>query len=327
MSFRKRLTTHRFLLALIVILVALGVWFRKESFTQVFILRTANTPQKIELLFVGDIMLSREIGHSMQTRGNWNFPFERVAETLQSADLAFGNLEGPMSTRGINLGSIYFFRADPRAIKGLQFAGFDVLSVANNHIWDYGKEAFEDTLLHLKEARITPVGGAENYAQAHKASIREVKGIKIGFLGYTNLLPKSLGEPQSKPTIAWFDPVIVKQDIAEAKRQADIVIVSIHWGNEYELSPTRGQEIVAHELIDSGALLVIGHHPHVVQKTESYHGGYIAYSLGNFVFDQNFSEDTGRGLMVRIILADTKVVKTEQLPLVFNTFFQPSLAR
>lgn len=279
----------------------------------------------ITLLFVGDIMLSRLIGDIMARNNDWRYPFLETADFLKSADITFGNLEGPISARGTNVGSIYSFRSDPRAIEGLLYAGFDVLSIANNHIWDYGADAVRDTLVVVKNVGIGVVGGGTNYQEAHTPVIKEVKGAKVAFLGYTDLIPSSLGSKTSKPAIAYLNLEQAITDIKEARKLADLVAVSVHWGNEYETTHNLNQEKVAKAFIDAGAQLIIGHHPHVVQPVEEYNGGYIAYSLGNFVFDQNFSPDTKNGLALKITLTNKKVSQIESLQIRFNSSYQPIL--
>jgi poly-gamma-glutamate synthesis protein (capsule biosynthesis protein) len=281
--------------------------------------------EEITLVFVGDIMLSRNIGQIMVREDNWNYFFEPVAEYLKSADLTFGNFENPMSDRGVKVGSIYSFRVDPRAVAGLVYGGFDVLSLANNHIWDYGREAFEDTRKILTDNAISYVGAGDDYAGAHTPVVKDVNGTKIAYLAYTNLLPGFLLRTDSAPAVA--APLIetVAQDVMRAKNVADIVIVSFHWGNEYETVHNADQEQRAKAAIDAGADLVIGHHPHVVQEVVKYGNGYIAYSLGNFIFDQNFSPDTSWGLTLKATVKDKKIISVEEYPVTFNKTFQPSL--
>ncbi len=277
------------------------------------------------LLFVGDIMLSRNIGKLMVKNDDWSYPYRLISDTLRDADLTFGNFENPVSDRGVLSGSIYSFRVDPRAIPAFREAGFDVVSLANNHIWDYGQDAFMDTLTILNTHGIATVGAGVDFSQAHTAVIQEVKGTKVAFLAYTNLLPGFLGRPDGAPAVAYPDLTQISADILEAKKKADIVVVSYHWGDEYETSHNRTQGDLAHATIDAGADLVIGHHPHVVQEVEKYKHGYIAYSLGNFIFDQNFSPDTSHGLMLQVEIKKKSIVSVDELQVHFNSTFQPHL--
>lgn len=275
------------------------------------------------LIFVGDIMLSRNIGSLMLKKSDWKFPFLKIADFLKEADLLIGNLEGPISSGGVRSGSIYSFRADPRAVDGLLYAGFDVLSVANNHIWDYGRAACEDTLDILEDSGIGVIGGGRNYEEAHAPLIKEINEIKIAFLGYTNLLSRNLTTEGAKPAIAYLEKERMVLDIGKAKEAADFVAVFLHWGDEYQTRHNKQQEELAHAAVGAGAKLVVGHHPHVVQDTEEYNGGYIAYSLGNFVFDQNFSEGTRKGMVLKVVLRGKEISRVEPITIRFNLQFQP----
>jgi len=283
----------------------------------------SGNDKETKLLFVGDIMLSRNVGSSMLTKGDWNYPFEKISDYIKNADLSFGNLEGPISINGIKVGSIYSFRADPRSIEGLLYSGFDVLSVANNHMWDYGSEAFKDTLKNLKDNKINYVGGGLSYDEAHTPLIKEINNTKVAYLAYTNLLPSSLGMRGDKPTIAYPNQDQISLDIQNAKKISDIVIVSFHWGEEYETHHNSYQEKLAHFTIDAGVDLIVGQHPHVAQDVEEYNGKYIAYSLGNFIFDQNFSKDTNSGLILKVTIKNKKIedVKTQKIG--FTHTYQP----
>ncbi|MEK7187438.1 MAG: CapA family protein, partial [Patescibacteria group bacterium] len=147
--------------------------------------------KEVKVMFVGDVMISRAVGDKIEKAKNPNYPFILVASTTQSMDILFANLETPISTRGKNQGSIYSFRADPKVVNGLVFAGFDVVSLANNHIWDWGKDALSDTVEILQKNNIATVGAGKNLEEAEKPAVIKKKGTTFAFLGYTNLLPKS----------------------------------------------------------------------------------------------------------------------------------------
>ncbi len=283
-----------------------------------------ETPSKVTLLFGGDVMLSRGIGSVMRKRNDFAYPFRSVAELVRAADIAVVNLESPISSRGKNIGSIYSFRADPRAVEGLTHAGIDVVTLANNHAGDYGADALLDTFEIVRSKGIAVVGAGENMRAARTPVFRYVDGIRIAFLGYTPIAPAWLTSTSSAPAVAPFDEKLIKEDIAAAVTAgADIVAVLLHWGNEYETTHTPQQQALARTLIDSGATLVIGHHPHVVQGVERYKGGVIAYSLGNFVFDQNFSEDTRHGLLLKVVLHDGQISEVKEIPIRFSDSYQP----
>jgi len=286
--------------------------------------RTKEKPTT--LMFVGDVMLDRGVEYMIKKhgKGDYRFPFLKIADYLKQADLLFGNLESPISDKGQKVGSIYSFRTDPKAIEGLIYAGFDVLSVANNHIFDFGKEAMEDTFLNLKKAGIEYVGGGFNEVEAYSPIIKEANETKIAYLAYTNLGSKNWQAKGNFPGIAWLDEKIEK-NIKQTKEKSDLVIVSMHFGSEYQSQPNSEQKHFAHLAIDSGADLVIGHHPHVIQPIEKYKEGYIAYSLGNFVFDQGFSKQTMRGLLLKILVKNGKIKKVVPIEIKINQYFQPEI--
>ncbi|PIQ92918.1 MAG: poly-gamma-glutamate biosynthesis protein [Parcubacteria group bacterium CG11_big_fil_rev_8_21_14_0_20_39_14] len=282
-----------------------------------------NPQNTVTLMFVGDVMLSRQVGKKMEKENNWKWPFLKIADTLKEADILFGNLEGPISDKGKNIGSIYSFRTDPRAIEGLNFAGFDVLSVANNHILDWDREAMEDTLRKLKEAGINYVGGGFNEEEAHSAALKEAGGLKFAFLGYCGVGTEYWEAQKDKSGIAWLKKERLKEDIEKAKALADLVFVSMHFGEEYQTKQNSEQKDFARLAIDAGADLVIGHHPHVLQPIENYKNGYIAYSLGNFVFDQTFSPQTKESVVLKIIVENGKIKVVIPLKAEISNDFQP----
>jgi len=276
------------------------------------------------VLFGGDVMLSRNIGTLMLERDGWAYPLWRIAPLLHSADITFVNLEGPISSRGTNHGSIYSFRADPRAVATLTAAGIDVVSLANNHIFDWGPEALQDTVILLDEAGIIHAGAGQNYEAAHTPAVISRGGISFAFLAYTNLVPRSFTLASSTPAVAWAEPDAIAEDIRRAREQADAVIISFHFGDEYSLTHNAFQETLAHAAIDAGATLVIGHHPHVVQEVGKYKDGYIAYSLGNLLFDQNFG-DTKKGLLLQVHFEDNTITGVQEIPVVFTSDYEPYL--
>ncbi len=299
--------------------------------------------KEASLLFVGDIMLSRGVAYyTEKSGGDPRYPFLNVADELRAADLAFGNLEGPISERGKNQGSEYSFRAEPRMAESLTFTGFDVLSLANNHIMDWGGDALADTVVRLRANGIEPIGAGENYEEANRAYIADVKGTKIAFLAYTTLYPKSFsakgarlpdgqgsasgGEAKNFPGVSSFELSRTAQEIRDLKESgaADVVVISFHWGEEYDTTANAAEKNIAHALADAGADLIVGHHPHVAQEVERYKNSWIAYSLGNFVFDQGFSEGTKRGLALSVILRGKRIAEVVSRQVLISETFQPS---
>lgn len=272
----------------------------------------------LKLAFVGDLMLDRGVKNSVYKNfaGDYSQLFIKVKSQLQNYDLLFGNLEGPVSDQGEDQGGAYSFRMEPKVISVLRDSGFDVFSVANNHIFNWGQVAFTDTLQSLAEAGLTYVGGGFGGSEAYSAQIINVSGVKMAFLGFSEF---SAGDG-----IAVISEENIKNSVAEARAKSDLVIVSFHFGEEYQKLPNDYQKKYAELAIDSGADLIIGHHPHVVETLEQYRNAYIIYSLGNFIFDQYFSPETMSGGLLEVeIDPNLKKVQAVNLKTVkLNKFFQ-----
>ncbi len=268
-------------------------------------------PEKevITLVAVGDVMLSRHVGEIISSKGPF-YPFSQTAYLTRWADIAFCNLENAFSTQGTPIpGKMIWFRANPDTAIGLTFAGFDVVSLANNHSLDYDTDAFLDTLTTLENEGIKYVGGGRDIDEARKPVIIERKGIKVGFLAYSELAhifwdwgyPRAFVAKSGIPGVAPMEIDIMEEDIKKLRESVDIVVVSLHWGEEYEEQPSEKERELAHRLIDCGAQIILGHHPHVLRGLEVYKDGVIAYSMGNFVFDQR-NQKTKKSMLLQFEL-------------------------
>lgn len=273
-------------------------------------------PPKVKnvLVFGGDIMLSRTVNSKMEKYHNYNWPLENIANLFSEANLAIANLESPfLATNNYQvLTGSFSFKANPKSVSALSLAGFDVLSLANNHILNQGAKGLSDTYNVLSEAKIDYVGSKEN-----NLIIKESQGIKFAFLAYTY--------NQDSKLIANINDDSVKSDIVTAKSQADVVIVMMHAGTEYTRKPNKSQINFAHLAIDSGADLVVGHHPHWPQTTETYQGKTIIYSLGNLVFDQMWSKETKQGLVAKVYFDDKEQVNIEYIPIIIKDYGQAQI--
>ncbi|MBI3764132.1 MAG: CapA family protein, partial [Chloroflexi bacterium] len=233
------------------------------------------------------------------------------------------NLECAIGDRGESLPKkAYRFRAPPSAAASLALAGIDVVTLANNHAMDYGSEGLADTLRLLDTVGIAHVGAGTNAAEAHAPAILERNGLRIAFLGYVDVPVESGGwdarsviATDSSPGLAWADLDQIASDVSAAKARADLVVVFMHSGFEYWDKPNRVQVEIAHTAIDAGAALVIGAHSHTLQGIEHYHGGAIAYSLGNFVFEIDQSRDSA---MLKVNLSRAGVESLEWIPVVLD---------
>ncbi len=288
------------------------------------VLLTKKSPSVV-LGFVGDIMLDREVEDVVLSigKGDFKFVFDRAKQKLNNLDLLSGNLEGPISDKGRDLGSLYSFRMNPDATLGLVYAGFDVLSIANNHTGDWGEEAIGDSIYRLKSFGIETVGAGFSQEEAYQPAIVEVGGLKIAFLSFT----ESTGIYRGS-NVALATEAKVKKNIASLKETypTDFIVVYFHFGDEYQKESNDKQKQLAHAAVDAGAHLVVGSHPHVTQGMEKYKTGFIFYSLGNFVFDQYFSNETMRGELLQVFVeSDGKVSNLELCDVFINSLFQPTI--
>lgn len=276
----------------------------------------AGPPERapaITLVAVGDVQLGRGVGRAIARNGP-DYPFEHVAPLIRQADLAIFNLECALSEDGIPIEKRYSFKADPIVADGLARAGFDLAILANNHSVDCGRRALPETLSVLRSHNISPVGAGRSAAEAAAPLIVERSGLRIAVLARTFVLPDGVIYREDVPTIAVYDSDRIEQDVRSAARQADIVVVSLHWGIEYARQPQESQRRIARGLVDAGADLVIGHHTHTPQPIERYRNGLIAYSLGNFVFDSH-AEGGRRGLLLQCRVRADGVEDHEAIPI------------
>lgn len=265
------------------------------------------------LLFGGDVMMSRYVGLLAESRKDPAGPMRDIASLFEAADIAFVNLEAPFSDRGKPARSGMVFKAAPEMIQALELAGIDVVSTANNHARDCGDYGVTFTLDWLDKHGIIAVGTGHSSDAAHAGAVIERHGIRFGFLAYT--YDQSNGNhPDKDDRVAMLDAERAARDIESLRSRADVVIVSMHAGNEYQPKPSAAQRAFAHAAIDNGAQVVVGHHPHVVQPLEEYRGGVIFYSLGNLVFDQFQRRETQRGLVASVLFAGKRLLKYDLIP-------------
>ena len=232
---------------------------------------------------------------------------------LAAADLTLGNLECVIGEAGAARPGPYRLRAPVAAAARLRDAGFDLLGLANNHALDFGPAGLAETAARLQEAGITPVGAGPDATAAARPAIRQINGVRLAFLAF-NTVPDPDDQPNETGwTRAGWDQAQAVAAIAAARIEADAVIVSIHWGYEYDLRPDPAQRDAAQAMLDAGAALVIGHHPHVVQGAAAGRNSLVAYSLGNLVFDQQ-QDDTRYGLVLRALFDADGLRAVQALP-------------
>lgn len=265
----------------------------------------------ITLLATGDNIPSRE---------DYDTLYQHVAPILRDADISFGQVETVLIDKAIE--DLYPYVAaqarmpcssDPDVAPGMKRAGFDIVSFASNHALDYGRVHFLNTIRYLRDAGLEVIGAGENEADARRYSVMERKGVKIAFLGYCTILPQDYWAQEARPGMnparghtyyeqiehdqpgtpcrvhSWAhkgDKARMLEDIRKAKSETDIVVVSMHWGIHFtEAEIAEYQVEYAHDAIDAGADLILGHHAHILKPIEVYKGKVIFYSLGNFAME------------------------------------------
>ncbi len=285
-----------------------------------------NNSKRLIIAAVGDIMLDGSAREIMQEHG-YDHAFDGTRNWLSGADIAIGNLEGPLTTGGEPApDKKYLFRSPPDKVTAtLHAAGFDVVSLANNHTLDYGSQGLNDTIAALDKANIHHVGAGSNLREARQAAFIDKNGLRVAFLGYSLTFPEEFWAKKNGPGTAFGHRQHIINDIKAAKSEADIVVVSFHWGRESitELRPY--QVALGRESINAGAQLVIGHHPHILQAVERYKHGAILYSMGNFAFG-SYSKKARSSALAEIEFEKDKLIQVRLRPInVYNidVLFQP----
>ena len=279
----------------------------------------------VTLAAVGDINLGNGPRAVMRSRGV-RYPWRDVAPTLRRADVAFGNLECAVSRRGRPVPKMYNFRGKPKALHAAaRFAGLDVVNLANNHAGDYGRVALRDTMRHARRFGMTPVGAGRDLAAARRPRVVTRLGLRIGFVGFSDILPLSFAAGPSRAGTAFASPGAIRRGVRRAKRRADVVVATFHWGVERSHSPTARQRQFARIALRAGADAVIGAHPHVLQPRRQTGRRLVAYSLGNFVWSAG-SAATARTGILRLQLSARGVERVRFLRAQIVSA-QPRLAR
>lgn len=233
---------------------------------------------------VGDLMLAGRWAPTLKKKG-YDHLFDGVRNELASGHVNLANLESPIATGGEEYHEKKFrFRAEPQVARVIRTAGFNLVTLANNHSMDFGGKALAETLLHLSANDISWIGAGENLAESRKIKFFLVKGKRIAFLGYSLTQPTEFFATKVLPGTAPGYEKLVTGDVSSARSQSDYVVVSFHWGKEASSTVQSYQRSAAHKAIEAGADVIIGHHPHVLQGIERYRNGIIFYSLGNFIF-------------------------------------------
>lgn len=289
----------------------------------------------VVLLLTGDIMLGGEfLKFKNEQNVDYEYPFRNLKRVFEEADVVFGNLECPLSKDGViraDKSSILY--APPDSINALKYLDYNIISLGNNHINDYGEGGLIKTTEILKNEKIPFFGAGRNIKEANKEVIIGRTGLKICFLGYTTdeTHVKSIIADADTAGCVFYDFKKIGEDIERVKSQSDIICISLHWGHEYYLYPSPEQVELAHQIIDAGAHIVIGHHPHIIQGFERYKRGIIFYSLGNFFFPDFYNkfgdlhkwqEESNKSIIAKCEISNGKVGEVEILFSFMNADYQ-----
>jgi hypothetical protein len=249
-------------------------------------------PISLSLVAVGDILMHQDVKYAADLDPDgFQALWADLVPLFHEADLAFGNLETPVAPATGRPGVPFQFNAPESLPAALRASGFTVLSTANNHAFDQGAKGVSETLNRLRAERLVAIGSGEDRPQAEALQIVERQGLRVAFLGFTDIFNIDLNRRASEPWVRPLDLEPALQAVREARGRADLVVVSIHWGNEYQHLPTKRQRDIARSLVTAGCDVILGHHPHVLQPVELLEAegrkALVAYSLGNFISNQD----------------------------------------
>lgn len=280
----------------------------------------------LKIIAVGDIMLDGTARPVLSEKG-YDHPFVHMRKYFEGAQIVFGNLEGPLTTRGKpEQEKTYVFRSPPDKVsQALKNAGFNVVSLANNHTLDYGPEGLAETLQALGSVGIAHAGAGANLHEARRPVILEAAGKRVAILAYSLTLPENFYAGHKTPGTAFGHEAFIRADVETVRRQADVVLVSFHWGQEGKTSLREYQTRLGRLAIDAGAAAVLGHHPHILQGVERYKDGVILYSLGNFTFG-SYSNQAKVSAVAELTFEDKRLATLRLYPINVNNFevvFQP----
>lgn len=249
--------------------------------------------ERVVISFAGDTLFSGKVENRLKQAG-YDYPYKHVRDLFLQDDLTVLNLETPVTEGGTpEEEKTYVFKSSPEALPEMVRAGVEAVNLANNHILDQGVEGLLDTLGHLSEAGVLHVGAGKNSKEAFAPVYVERNGIRIALCGFSRVIPRKEWAAGKGPGVAaTYDSTQAVKTVQEARNQADLVLVVVHWGKERTVELEKHQTELAHAYIDAGADLVIGGHPHVLQGLESYKGKWIAYSIGNFIFTKSKDPNT-----------------------------------
>ena len=276
-------------------------------------LENDETNAPVTMVFAGDVLFRSYFREHYPSEGIGSVISDMLLDEFVNADLAMVNQEFPFSSRGMPMeGKEYTFCVDPSYVTALNDLGIDIVTLANNHVLDYGKEALEDTFDTLDGAGIRYVGAGESKERAQELQTFEINGKIFGILAASRVIPvvEWNVENEVPGVFATYDGTALCEAIQAAKESCDFVAVYVHWGVEYKEYPEEYQRVLAKQYIDSGADFVVGTHTHCLQGIEYYNGKPVFYGLGNFGFGAGIE----RTLAIRVVISPDGNVECKLIP-------------
>ncbi len=274
--------------------MAVFLFMRPKSFLKRMILAglmftalsQAADSTRVTLIFGGDVTLANHFGRYV--KNDFAYAFKKL-DIFRQADIAMVNLENPLTVSTDKTEKLFNFKAAPQLAEVLSSGGVDLVTLANNHIYDFNQSGLLETLEVLNRRGIYYTGAGRMEEEAHHPLILKRKGLRLGFFSYYGTHKHSNSHPATADSAgtAMRRIGLIRRDIEKYRDLTDVIIVNFHWGLEKEHYPQKEQIRLAHQVIDAGADLIIGHHPHVLQGVELYKGKAVFYSLGNFIFGGN----------------------------------------
>jgi poly-gamma-glutamate capsule biosynthesis protein CapA/YwtB (metallophosphatase superfamily) len=306
--------------AFLIIFSIIGAYFYLEKYqfkeipdlvrNYVLISIPKKEEKEIIIKFTGDNILARSVNYLTVKNNDFIWAYKNIAEDLKDADLTVINLESPLLKNCPLTNEGFIFCGDFRNTIGLSHAGIDIVGMANNHAGNYGKEGLSETIQHLDNAGILSSGVEER-----QIAYKKIDDTQFAFLAFNSIYYEGSGVLNAQEDL-------IKNLLKEAKAKSDFIVVQMHWGTEYTRSPNEYQKRIGRFLIDNGADIVVGNHPHWIQDYEIYNGKYIFYALGNFIFDQEWSQETKEGVIVSITIQNKKVKDINFTPIEIRDYGQ-----
>ena len=267
----------------------------------------------VELIACGDFGPVRNLEAVVLEKGP-EYVLADFKKEMNAADIVLANLETPYSERGQAMDKTPTFRLSPKAFSLVTCGGINVVSLANNHIFDYGLEAFDDTVALLKAGHIAHFGAGRSEEEAIQPAVVQANGIKFAFLGFMDKDQVAFLQKHGSGAVPRMALNNIQDAVETIRGRVDWVILSLHFGLEYTMYPAPRDVALCRKLIDSGVDIIVGHHPHYPQGVEKYRRGLIAYSLGNFVWDQNFVGHTSSSYMLKIRIGKDRITGVKAIP-------------